>query len=241
MASDRQSSYGQYCPITKALDVIGERWSLLIVRDMIVGTSRFNDLARGLPGLSRSLLSKRLRQLENAGVVTRSGSRYLLTESGRALEPIVMGVAQWGATWVFGDPDPEDLDAQLLVWWMHSQIDTSSLEGERQVLYLRFSDEPRRFWILVERGEPSVCMADPGFPLTMTISTDVATLYSVWLGRLPLRTAVRAGRVTLDGRRAVTSRAQEILRLSPMAPVVTAVAAGRAGQPASGLTAAAPV
>ena len=123
------AGYGQYCPVSRALDVLGERWSLLILRDLLVGTTRFNDLARGLPGLSRSLLTKRLRQFERAGLVERAGSHYLLTECGRELEPIVFGLGQWGARWTFGDPDPDELDAEVLVWWMHKRLDTSGSPG----------------------------------------------------------------------------------------------------------------
>jgi DNA-binding HxlR family transcriptional regulator len=215
---------GQYCPISRTLDVVGERWTLLIVRDLIVGTTRFNDLARGLPGLSRSLLTKRLRHLERTGVVTRTGQHYVLTAAGRALEPIVFGMAEWGARYVFGDPGPEELDAQLLVWWMHTRVDTSTLQGHRHVVHVRFADDARRFWILVERGVPSVCMADPGYPVDLTISSDVASLYAVWLGRMPLPVALRAGRVTVQGATAVTRRLGEVLQLSPVAPFVAASA-----------------
>ncbi|GAA2033741.1 winged helix-turn-helix transcriptional regulator [Terrabacter terrae] len=213
----------QYCPISRALDVVGEQWSLLILRDMMTGATRFNDLARGLPGLSRTLLSKRLRHLQRYGVVERSGTRYVLTPAGAALEPIVFGLAEWGARWTFGDPRPEELDAQLLVWWMHTRVDTSSLEGDRHVLHVRFDDDSRRFWILVEQGRPSVCMADPGFPVAVTITSDVASLYAVWLGRLPLRSALRSGRVHVDGPTSVTRRLGELLQLSPVSAVVAAV------------------
>jgi DNA-binding HxlR family transcriptional regulator len=215
---------GQYCPVSRTLDVVGERWTLLIVRDLLVGTTRFNDLARGLPGLSRSLLTKRLRHLERAGVVTRTGQHYLLTPSGRALESIVFGMAEWGARFTFGDPEPEELDAQLLVWWMHTRVDTSSLEGQRHVLHVRFADDARRFWILVEHGVPSVCMADPGYPVDVTISSDVASLYAVWLGHMPLPVALRAGRVTVQGPTTVTRRLDEVLQLSPVARFVAATA-----------------
>ncbi|HET7799900.1 MAG TPA: winged helix-turn-helix transcriptional regulator [Humibacillus xanthopallidus] len=215
---------GQYCPVSRTLDVVGERWTLLIVRDLLVGTTRFNDLARGLPGLSRSLLTKRLRHLERAGVVTRTGQHYVLTPAGRGLEPIVFGMAHWGARFMFGDPQPDELDAQLLVWWMHTRVDTSGLAGERHVLHVRFADDARRFWILVEHGVPSVCMADPGYPVDLTISSDVASLYAVWLGRVPLPVALRAGRVTVQGTTAVTRRLDEVLQLSPVAPFVAATA-----------------
>lgn len=210
-------SYGQYCPISRALDVLGDRWSLLILRDLLVGSSRFNDLARGLPGLSRSLLTKRLRQFERAGLVHRTGGRYLLTDSGRELEPILFGLGEWGARWTFGEPDPHELDADLLVWWMHTRLDTSSFPGARHVLNLLFRDDPRRYWIVVEHGTPSVCSADPGFPVDVTIRADVASLYQVWLGRIPLAHAQRTGRVEFAGPPALTRRMSEVLRLSPVA------------------------
>jgi len=218
--SERKSGYGQYCPISRALDLLGERWTLLIVRDLLVGTTRFNELARGLPGLSRSLLSLRLRQLERAGVVERANGEYLLTGAGRELEPIVFGLGAWGARWTFGDPRPEELDAELLVWWMHTRLDTSGFPGKRQVFHVRFTDDARPFWIVVETGGPSVCHVDPGFETDVTITSDVASLYQVWLGRLPLEDAVRSGRLSFAGPSALTRRMPSVLRLSPVAEAV---------------------
>jgi DNA-binding HxlR family transcriptional regulator len=221
-ADEERAGYGQYCPIARALDVLGERWSLLILRDMLVGTTRFNDLARGLPGLSRSLLTKRLRQFERAGLVERHGGQYLLTEAGRGLEPVVFGLGEWGARWTFGDPDPEELDADLLVWWMHTRLDTSDLPGKRQVLHLRFTDQPKRFWVVIESGDPSVCVSDPGFDVDVTITSDVRSLYEVWLGRVRLADALRSGRVEVAGSSAITRRMPTVLRLSPVAGLVSA-------------------
>lgn len=220
VVDDPKKAYGQYCPISRALEVLGERWSFLIIRDMILGTTRFNDLARGLPGLSRSLLTKRLRQFERAGLVERLGPEYLLTEAGKDLESVVMGIGEWGARWTFGDPDPDELDAELLVWWMHTRLDTSDLPGRRQVFHVRFSDDDRLFWIVVEEGVPSVCLADPGFEVDVTISSDVGSLYQVWLGRLPLKQALRSGRVEFSGPSALTRRMPAVLRLSQIAPAV---------------------
>ncbi|GAA6524397.1 winged helix-turn-helix transcriptional regulator [Intrasporangium sp. DVR] len=220
-----QPGAGQYCPISRALDVLGERWTLLIVRDMLVGATRFNDIARGLPGLSRTLLATRLRHLERAGIIERSDTGYGLTQSGRALEPLVFGMAEWGARWVFGEPEEHELDAELLVWWMHTRLDTSLLRsegpsGERQVVHVRFADEPKRFWIVVDRGVPSVCTADPGYEVDLTIRSDVRSLYEVWLGRLPIATAMRRGVLAVDGPPGVSQRLGEVLRLSPVAGAV---------------------
>ena len=215
------ASYGQYCPISRALDVLGERWSLLILRDMLVGSTRFNDLARGLPGLSRSLLTKRLRQFERAGLVERVGGQYLLTGPGRELEPVVFGLGRWGAQWAFGDPDPDELDAELLVWWMHTRLDTSEFPGRRQVLHIRFTDDRRRFWIVIESGVPSVCLVDPGFEVDVTITSDIGSLYQVWLGRLPLDDAIRSGRLEFSGPRPLTRRMPAVFQLSPIAGIVS--------------------
>ncbi len=214
--------YGQYCPISRAAEILGERWSLLILRDLLVGTTRFNALARGLPGLSRSLLTKRLRQFERSGLVERDGMDYLLTDAGRDLKSVVFGLGEWGARWSFDVPNPDELDAELLVWWMHSRLDTSQLPGKRYVFHLRFSDDRRPFWIVIESGDPSVCLADPGFEVDVTITSDLGSLYQVWLGRLALSDAVRAGRVELAGPRSLTSVMGEVFKLSPIAPAVIA-------------------
>jgi DNA-binding HxlR family transcriptional regulator/putative sterol carrier protein len=214
--------YGQYCPISRTLGLLGERWSLLIVRDLLSGTTRFNELARSLPGLSRGLLAKRLRQLEAAGVVERLGSRYLLTDAGRGLEPVVHALSAWGAQWTFGEPEPDELDAAVLVWWMHARLDTSDLPGARHVFNIRFTDDPQQFWIVIESGDPSVCLTDPGFDVDVVITSDLRSLYQVWMGRLPLREATRAGRIQFAGPAALTRRMPSVFRLSPLAPIVVA-------------------
>jgi DNA-binding HxlR family transcriptional regulator len=221
--SDDGSSYGQYCPISRALDLLGERWSLLILRDMVLGATRFNDIARGLPGLSRSLLTKRLRQFERAGLVERLGSQYLMTEAGRDLRPLLMGLGEWGSRWAFGDPRPDELDAELLVWWMHERMDTSELPGRRHVFHLRFAGESREFWIVIEGDDPSVCLYDPGFDVDVTITSELDVLYEVWLGRRPLAGALREGTVAFEGPSAITRRMPTVLQLSPVAPIVSSV------------------
>lgn len=218
--------YGQYCPIVRAVEVLGERWTFLIIRDMLVGASRFNDLSRGLPGLSRTLLTKRLRQLENADIVERLDGRYFLTDAGRELEPIVFGLGAWGARWMFEDPRPDELDAELLVWWMHSRINTEPLPNRRVVFHIRFDDDPRLFWLIIEPERVSVCLIDPLFDVDITINSDTATLYRVWLGREPIRSAVKSGRMTFEGQRALVRRMPEILQLSPVSKLVAATPRG---------------
>lgn len=224
MAGDqgRANGYGQYCPISRALDVLGERWTLMILRDMLVGSTRFNDLARGLPGLSRSLLSKRLKQLEAADLVKRLGQAYVLSDAGRELEPIVFGLGTWGSRWTFGEPSARELDPDVLVWWMHRRLDTEGFPGRRSVFHIRFTDHVKQFWIVVEAGDPSVCISDPGFETDVTVVSDLATLHSVWLGRVPVQDALRRGTLEFIGPKALVRRMPAVFRLSPMAPLVRA-------------------
>jgi DNA-binding HxlR family transcriptional regulator len=221
--------YGQYCPITRAVEVLGERWSVMIVRDMLCGATRFNDLSRCNPRLSRSLLSKRLRQLEQAGIVEHVDDRYLLTPAGEDLRSVVFGLGEWGAKWQFGDPRESELDAELLMWWVHTRLDFSELPDRRLVLEFRFRDPPEWFWILKDAQGPSVCTFDPGFGVDALIESDLSTMYQVWLGKLPLREAMSDGRVQIQGAPAIVRRVPSVLQLSPIAEIVSAVSPSTAG------------
>ena len=136
-------TYAQYCPIVRAVEVLGERWTLLIVREMLTGARRFNEMARGLPGLSRALLVRRLRQLEAAGLVERADDGgYDLTRAGEDLRPLVFGLAEWGARHAFGDPRPEELDPETMMWWFHGRIDTAEVP-RRAVVQVDITDSRR--------------------------------------------------------------------------------------------------
>lgn len=219
---DDRRGYGQYCPIGRAVEVLGERWSLLIVRDMLCGYDRFNDLARGLPGLSRTLLAKRLRQLVRAGIVAKDGERYVLTPAGQDLRPIVFGLGEWGAKYQFGAPHESEMDPQLLMWWVHRRLDWDALPDRRLVLEFRFTDHRERFWIVRDSQGPSVCMADPGFGIDAVVQSDLSTLYQVWLGRVPLRAALRDDRIEITGTPAVARKLPAVMELSPVAGMVAA-------------------
>lgn len=215
-------SYGQYCPISRTAELLGDRWTIHIVRDLLTGADRFNELIRGNPGLSRALLTRRLRQLVAAGVVERcpDGS-YQLTEAGRALEPVVFGLAAWGAEWQFGEPAADELDPDLLLWWLHRQLDTSGLPRPRFVVYVPFSDHPSRYWIVVE-DEASICLADPGFDVDVTLNTDRAALYRTYLVRCSLVDASRRGEVEASGSVEAVSAFFNAFRQSPVAEMVAA-------------------
>lgn len=214
-------TYAQYCPIVRAVEVLGDRWTLLIVRDMLVGAGKFNEIARGLPGLSRALLSRRLRQLQNDGLVVRTESGYALTQAGQDLSPLVFGLADWGARHAFGDPRPEELDPETLMWWLHGRIDTTDL-SRRAVIQIDIPDRRRTFWLVLEPGDASVCYTDPGFDIDALLRSDLPTLYRMWLGELELLDALRAGTIDLAGPRWIIRGLPTWLRLSPVAPYVRA-------------------
>jgi DNA-binding HxlR family transcriptional regulator len=197
---------------------------MLIVRDLICGSTKFNDLARGNPRLSRSLLSKRLRQLEAAGVVERLDGEYHLTPAGEDLRGIVFGVAAWGARWQFGEPREDELDAELLMFWAHDRLDFSLLPDRRVVLQFAFRGDRRRFWVVKDAGGPSLCTTDPGFDVDLVVDADLAAMHEVWVGRMPLRTAVRDGLVTFGGPPALVRRMPDVMLLSPVAEIVAAQA-----------------
>jgi DNA-binding HxlR family transcriptional regulator len=198
-------SYAQYCPIAKASEILGDRWTLLIVREMLGGASGFNELHRGLPGISRSVLTERLRSLERAEIVARrTGPKgrtldYRLTHAGRDLESVVQAMGEWGVTWSFTDPRPEELDPDLLIVWMARHVDREHLPADRTVVQFDFRDPAKRYWMVLEPAEVSVCLQHPGFDVDLAVKVDTATLYRVYLGRAELGGAMRAGKVTLSG------------------------------------------
>jgi DNA-binding HxlR family transcriptional regulator len=216
------TTYGQYCPISRSADLLGDRWTIHIIRDLLTGTTRFNELIRGNPGLSRALLSRRLQQLKGADVIAQDDDgSYHLTPSGRDLEPVVFGLATWGARWTFGEPAPEELDPDLLLWWLHRRIDPSGLPRPRFTISVNFTDHPKRYWIVVDH-DASLCLADPRFDIDVSVATDRSTLYRVYLGHIPLSDAHRTDRVKLIGSRSSVRLFLDAFQPSPVALIVAA-------------------
>lgn len=216
------NTYGQYCPISRSAEVLGDRWTMHIIRDLLLGATRFNELIRGNPRLSRALLTRRLRQLQLAGVVERDeGNCYRLTAAGRDLEPLIFGLAAWGARWCFGEPDPKELDPDLLMWWLHRQIDTKNLPKPRFTIHVAFSDHIKQFWVVADQGA-SLCLADPGFDIDVALRTDRSTLYRTYLGHDLLVDAQRRGDITLSGSTKSVRAFHDAFRPSPVASIVAA-------------------
>jgi DNA-binding HxlR family transcriptional regulator len=223
-------SYGQYCPVAKAAEIFGDRWTPLIVRELLAGLERFNDLQRGLPGISRSVLVQRLQGLERAGVLERElrpggrASRYRLTPAGRQLQEVVDVLGAWGAKWAFHEPQADELDAGLLLSWISRRIALDRLPARRVVVRFDFSNRRRRerFWLLLERSEVDVCVENPGFDEDLIVSADLSDFYQVWLGRISYRDAIGDDRIKLIGTPAVARAFPTWLQWSPMAAAVRA-------------------
>lgn len=208
--------YEQYCPIAKAAELLGERWTLLVIRELLAGSRTFSDIGRGVPRMSRTMLTKRLRELERSGLVDRVDGQYVPTEACEQLRPMVLGLGLWAATWIMQDPEDEECDAEVLMWWAHSRFDVEALRTDRRVvLEFRFADTNERFWVVVDGGVCSICLSDPGFGTDAVISTNATTMYKVWNGFEPIQAAVRSGRLRFDGNRSITRRLPEVLSLDP--------------------------
>ena len=186
------AKYGQYCPVAQALDIIGDRWTLLIIRDMLTGARHFNDLERGLPGISRALLSQRLRMLERMGIVRkrlrqsdRHSTEYYLTPAGEALQDVIQSLLLWGTEWAFGDPTPEQLDPLLLLWWMRSRVNLQYLPQDRVVVQFDFHGAKTvSYWLMLARDDVTICLTHPGYEIDVLVVADLSTFFKVWLGKL---------------------------------------------------------
>ena len=199
------ASYGQFCPVAKAMEVLDERWTLLVVRELLLGSTHFNELRRGVPKMSPALLSKRLRTLERAGVISRRGTgrrtSYHLTRSGRELEPVVMALHSWGTRWI-GELGQEDLDPHLLFWDVRRTVPLGEWPRHRTVVEFRLTDvEPRvsRWWLVVSDEGADVCDVDPGYDVDALVQGRLRVLTEVWRGDRSWSDALDAGLVDLLG------------------------------------------
>ena len=215
-------SYGQFCPVAKAMEVLDERWTLLIIRELLLGSSRFNELRRGVPKMSPALLSKRLRALERAGVVERTEDKgYALTESGTELKPIVDALGAWGVRWIpqIGEAD---LDPHLLMWDVRRTVPVGSWPRARTTLALDFDDVPvknRHWWLVVNGDDVDSCDADPGYEVDVRITTSLRDFTAIWRGDLAWPAALRSGAVKLEGSAALRRQVPDWIGSSLLAQV----------------------
>lgn len=225
-----RDGYEQFCPVAMAAEVLCTRWTIVLLREFMAGSTRFNALRRGVPRMSPALLSRRLKELVAAGVLTKSGSgrgaagsEYRLTEAGRELIPIIQAFGVWGQRWIDADLSLTRLDVQLLMWDMRRNLDPDPLPPCRSVIRFVYTDAATphsRWWLIVEPGVGvDLCSVDPGHDLDLDVRADVRTMTAVWMGHERVDAAVADGRLCLDGDALLGSSMQRWLGLSPFAGV----------------------
>jgi DNA-binding HxlR family transcriptional regulator len=198
--------YGQFCPVARGAEVFAERWTPLIVRELLRGPAHFNELRRGLPRISRSLLSDRLATLERVGIVARRtatnghGHEYALTKAGQELDAVIGALGSWAYKWVSRDLTPDNLDPALLMWVIERRIRVENLPPERVVVHFRFRGLPAHaYWLVLERPQVDLCFTDPGFGVDLFVDAEVKALTQIYLAHLTVAAALRRGELALTG------------------------------------------
>jgi DNA-binding HxlR family transcriptional regulator len=220
-----QPGYNNFCPLSKASEILEPRWTLLILAEMWSGSTRFNDIGRGVPGLSPTLLSKRLKDLEAQGMVARkvdgAAVSYHTTDKANSLEPIVYALGQWAHENVDCNVSLQSLDSRLLMWNMRRKIDLSRFPAKRNVVQFIFPDQtPERgnYWLIARPGaEVDLCLTDPGFEVDLFVETELRTMTSVYMGYAPLEAAIRRGEIFLTGDAGLAGSIGQWMRLSSYA------------------------
>jgi len=223
-----QGSYRQFCPVAMSAEILCTRWTVVLLRELIAGSTRFNDLRRGVPRMSPALLSQRLKELEAAGVISRvavSGEpgifEYRLTTAGRELRPLIEAFGIWGQRWVEAEPSLEHLDVGLLMWDMRRNLDPTPLPERRVVIHFRYgelSPAQRHWWLLVDpEAGVDLCSVDPGFDVDLYVATDLRTMTAIWMGLDSVQRACVEERMLLTGDRDLARDMQAWLGLSPFA------------------------
>lgn len=219
--------YGQFCPVARAAEILAERWTPLLIRELLCGSVRFNELHRGVPRMSSSLLARRLKEMEHAGIVERhqsaSGVEYHLTESGRELFPIVEGMGNWAQRWVRDDLlADENLDPDLLMWDVRRRVISANVTPNRRfVVRFAFRGMPshhRRYWLLFDRGEVDLCVKDPGYDVDLYVDAELRSLVRVWLGHETIDRAAASRQLELHGDSADVRGFRDWFGLSLFAP-----------------------
>lgn len=197
------SIYGQFCPIAMAAELLATRWTLVVLGEMLSGSTRFNEIHRGVPRMSTALLTKRLRELEAAGVLTREGTSYVLTPAGRDLGPVVRGLGSWALRWVDTDCSLGNLDVRLLMWNMRRNLRVDPMPPRRVVIeffYPDLSPDEQRFWLIVAPGcAVDLCSIDPGHDVDLLVTAELRAMTSAWMGLSDFGAELRDRRIELSG------------------------------------------
>jgi len=223
--------YGQYCPIAKALELLGERWTLLVVRELLMGSKRFNDLRRGVPLISPSVLAQRLKSLAEYGLLVQHESpdgrshEYRLTPAAEELRPLIVQLGTWGQRWTRSKMAADDLDASFLMWDIRRCVRTAHMPGETGVMSFVFPDAKRgmkHWWLVVRDGEVELCLEDPGHEPDLSLITDLRSMTRIWMGDCSLAQAREKGLIQLIGSPRWVRSVRDWLGPSPFAHVAPA-------------------
>jgi DNA-binding HxlR family transcriptional regulator len=225
--------YGRFCPLAMATEVLCTRWTMLILRELCAGSTRFNELRKGVPLMSPTLLSKRLRELEKCGVIQRvrtaeSGAfDYRLTAAGQDLQSIVFGMGVWGQRWVEAQSSLKNLDPSLLMWDMRRNLNPTPMPHKRCVVQFLYPEleNKQRYWLVVDRGAVDLCQIDPGFGVDLYVVGELRAMTAIWMGLTTVRAEVQAGHLKLTGDPDLKRSMQTWLGLSPFAKEKKRVAA----------------
>lgn len=218
--------YGQFCPVAMAAEVICSRWTPLILRELLCGSTRFNDLRRGVPRMSPTLLSKRLKELEQAGVIETHPTgqpgivEYHLTQAGKELRPIVMSLGMWGQRWVETKLSLKNLDPSLLMWDMRRGLDVKPLPPGRATIQFHYPELPgsrQHFWLVIDNGLVDLCQVDPGYEVDLFVECSLRTMTAIWMGLTSVQAELDAGRLELSGDKMLARSIQQWLGLSTFA------------------------
>jgi DNA-binding HxlR family transcriptional regulator len=221
-----RGSYGQFCPVSMAAEVVCSRWTPLVLRELLCGTTRFNDLRRGVPLMSPSLLSKRLKELEEVGVIVTAPTgqpgvvEYRLTKAGEDLRPVVMALGLWGQRWVESSISLKNLDPSLLMWDMRRNLDPQPLPPRRCTIHFVFPEAKpgqRDWWLVIDRDKVDLCSTDPGFDVDLYVSGSLRSMTAVWMGVSTMQKEIGARQLELIGDAAIARSMQQWLGLSPFA------------------------
>jgi DNA-binding HxlR family transcriptional regulator len=220
--------YGQYCPLAMASELLCNRWTMLVIRELLDGSATFNDIGRGVPMMSRTLLSQRLQELEAAGVIVRRAARrgvrgsYHLTTAGQALGAVVKSIACWGQEWIDVEPSVQQIDVRFLMWDMRRTVLPLPDMPARFTVRFFFPDAEQALqlhWLVFDNGEVDMCHYDPGHQVDVEIEADLRTMTMVWMGWEDFAEARRSDRLRITGEAKFVRRAKEWLGLSKLAAI----------------------
>lgn len=232
-SSEERVGYGQFCPVAMAAEIICSRWTPLVVRELICGSTRFNDIRRGVPRMSPTLLSKRLKELMEAGVIVERATgqgavvEYKLTAAGEELRGVIMSMGIWGQRWIETSISLKNLDPSLLMWDMRRNLAPASLPDRKctvKFIYPELTAARKTFWLVIDASHVDLCAVDPGFEVDLHVRSSLRSMTAVWMGVSTLKDEIEAGNIDLSGDRAIAQAMHGWLGLSPFAKEKSRVA-----------------